>query len=63
MEVLGVFCIPAFYLWERYYSPVQFLPWKYLKQPTMIGSCMLYGVMFMSTLSVSQIILLDIQLT
>ncbi|CAG8128411.1 unnamed protein product [Penicillium salamii] len=49
MEVLGVFCIPAFYLWERYYSPVQFLPWKYLKQPTMIGSCMLYGVMFMST--------------
>ncbi|KAJ6190075.1 hypothetical protein N7519_000096 [Penicillium mononematosum] len=47
MEVLGVACIPAFYVWERY-APVQFLPWKYLKQPTMIGSCMLYGVMFIS---------------
>ncbi|KAJ5799105.1 uncharacterized protein N7518_001173 [Penicillium psychrosexuale] len=48
MEVLGVACVPAFYIWERYCSPVQFLPWKYLKEPTMIGSCMLYGVMFVS---------------
>ncbi|CAG7930650.1 unnamed protein product [Penicillium olsonii] len=48
MEVLGVFCVPAFYVWERYYSPVQFLPWKYLKEPTIIGSCMLYAVMFLS---------------
>ncbi|KAJ5827817.1 Major facilitator superfamily domain general substrate transporter [Penicillium robsamsonii] len=48
MEVLGVACVPAFYIWERYCSPVQFLPWKYLKDPTIIGSCMLYGVMFTS---------------
>ncbi|CAI7639978.1 unnamed protein product [Penicillium glandicola] len=48
MEVLGVACVPAFYIWERYCSPVQFLPWKYLKNPTIIGSCMLYGVMFLS---------------
>ncbi|KXG51688.1 Major facilitator superfamily domain, general substrate transporter [Penicillium griseofulvum] len=48
MEVLGVACVPAFYIWERYCSPVQFLPWKYLKEPTIIGSCMLYGVMFVS---------------
>ncbi|KAJ5772783.1 Major facilitator superfamily domain general substrate transporter [Penicillium paradoxum] len=48
MEVLGVACVPAFYLWERYGSPVQFLPWKYLKEPTVIGSCLLYGVMFIS---------------
>ncbi|KAJ5419886.1 uncharacterized protein N7487_003436 [Penicillium crustosum] len=48
MEVLGVACVPAFYIWERYCSPVQFLPWKYLKEPTMIGSSMLYGVMFIS---------------
>ncbi|KAJ5549709.1 Major facilitator superfamily domain general substrate transporter [Penicillium sp. DV-2018c] len=48
MEVLGVACVPAFYIWERYYSPVQFLPWKYLKEPTIIGSCLLYGVMFIS---------------
>ncbi|OQD89626.1 hypothetical protein PENANT_c002G09136 [Penicillium antarcticum] len=49
MEVIGVVCIPAFYVWERYFSPVQFLPWKYLKEPTIIGSSLLYGVMFIST--------------
>ncbi|KAJ6022720.1 hypothetical protein N7499_008035 [Penicillium canescens] len=49
MEVLGVACIPAFYVWERYFSPVQFLPWKYLKEPTIIGSSLLYGIMFIST--------------
>ncbi|KAL4782686.1 major facilitator superfamily domain-containing protein [Aspergillus varians] len=48
MEVLGVVCIPGFYVWERYFAPVQFLPWKYLQEPTIIGSCMLYGVMFAS---------------
>ncbi|KAL4916481.1 major facilitator superfamily domain-containing protein [Aspergillus aurantiobrunneus] len=51
MEVLGVACIPTFYAWERYFSPVQFLPWKYLKEPTIIGLCMLYGVMFASCFS------------
>ncbi|KAL2866064.1 major facilitator superfamily domain-containing protein [Aspergillus lucknowensis] len=49
MEVLGVACLPAFYVWERYFAPVQFLPWKYLKDATIVGSCMLYGVMFAST--------------
>ncbi|KIV92102.1 hypothetical protein PV10_06568 [Exophiala mesophila] len=47
MEVLGVLCIPAFYFWEKY-APVQFLPWEYLKERTIIGSCLLYGVMFIS---------------
>ncbi|CAI7663836.1 unnamed protein product [Penicillium manginii] len=28
MEVLGVACAPAFYCWERLFSPVQFLPWN-----------------------------------
>lgn len=50
MEVLGVACVPAFYAWERYWARVQFLPWKHLKEPTMIGSCLLYMVMFISTL-------------
>lgn len=50
MEVIGVVCLPLFYLWERYLAPVQFLPWKYLKEPTIIGSCVLYAVMFASTL-------------
>lgn len=50
MEVLGVFAFALFYSWERWFAPVQFLPWKYLKEPTIIGSCVLYGVMFASIL-------------
>ncbi|RYP93453.1 hypothetical protein DL770_000496 [Monosporascus sp. CRB-9-2] len=49
MEVLGIALLPAFYLWERFVAPVQFLPWKYLKERTIIGSCLLYAVMFVST--------------
>uniref|UniRef100_A0A8H7K9Z9 Major facilitator superfamily (MFS) profile domain-containing protein n=1 Tax=Bionectria ochroleuca TaxID=29856 RepID=A0A8H7K9Z9_BIOOC len=49
MIVLGVLFIPAFYIWERNFAPVQFLPFKYLKQGTIIGSCLLYGIMFLST--------------
>lgn len=48
MVVLGVLLFPAFAIWEKYYAPVQFLPWKYLKQGTIIGSCLLYGAMFLS---------------
>lgn len=48
-EVLGVVLIPIFYVWEAKLAPVQFLPFKYLKQGTIIGSCLLNGVMFMST--------------
>ncbi|KAF4119474.1 siderophore iron transporter MirB [Geosmithia morbida] len=49
MEVLGVVLFPIFYLWEAKFAPVQFLPFKYLKQGTIIGSCLLYGIMFLST--------------
>jgi len=50
MEVLGVLCLPAFYAWERFFSPVQFLNWKYLTEPTIIGSSLLYCAMFISIL-------------
>ncbi|KAL2797000.1 major facilitator superfamily domain-containing protein [Aspergillus keveii] len=49
MLVLGVVLFPAFYLYEAYIAPVQFLPFKYLKQGTIIGSALLYGLMFLST--------------
>ncbi|KAL3461542.1 major facilitator superfamily domain-containing protein [Aspergillus heterothallicus] len=49
MLVLGVFLFPAFYLYEAYLAPVQFLPFKYLKQGTIVGSALLYGLMFLST--------------
>lgn len=49
MIVLGVLLFPAFAAYERYVAPVQFLPFKYLKQGTIIGSALLYGLMFLST--------------
>jgi MFS family permease len=48
MIVLGVLLFPVFYIWEAKYTPVPFLPWKYLKEGTIVGSCLLYGVMFIS---------------
>ncbi|RGP69182.1 siderophore iron transporter mirb [Fusarium longipes] len=47
--VLGVVLIPIFYVWEAKVAPVQFLPFKYLKNKTIIGSCLLNAVMFLST--------------
>ena len=49
MEVIGVVCGALFFVWENKFAPKQFLPWKYLKEPTIIGSCFLYAVMFCST--------------
>ena len=50
MIVLGLLLFPVFGLYERYLAPVPFLPWKYLKEPTIVGSCVLYGVMFLSVM-------------
>jgi nitrate/nitrite transporter NarK len=48
MIVLGILLFPTFVIYERFLAPVPFLPWKYLKEPTIFGSCLLYGVMFLS---------------
>lgn len=48
MVVLGILLFPVFYVWEKYYAPVQFMPWEYLKDRTIMGACLLYGVMFIS---------------
>lgn len=48
MIVLGILLFPTFAVYEMYIAPVPFLPWKYLKEPTILGSCFLYGVMFLS---------------
>ncbi|KAH6643219.1 siderophore iron transporter-like protein mirB [Boeremia exigua] len=50
MIVLGFLLFPVFGLYEKYVAPVPFLPWKYLKEPTIFGSCLLYGVMFLSVM-------------
>lgn len=48
MIVLGILLFPTFVAYERFLAPVPFLPWKYLREPTIVGSCLLYGVMFLS---------------
>lgn len=48
MIVLGILFFPVFAAWEKYWAPVQFMPWVYLKNGTIIGSSLLYGVMFLS---------------
>lgn len=50
MVVLGILLFPTFVVYERYVAPVPFLQWKYLKDSTIVGSCMLYGVMFLSVM-------------
>ncbi|KAM3536196.1 hypothetical protein MY4038_000662 [Beauveria bassiana] len=47
--VLGVLLFPVFYVWEAKLAPVQFLPFRYLKQGTIIGSSLLVGFMYLST--------------
>jgi hypothetical protein len=48
MIVLGLLLFPVFIYYEAKIAPVQFLPWKYLKDRTIVGSCLLYGIMFLS---------------
>lgn len=49
MIVLGVILYPAFWFYEMKVAPKQFLDYKYLRNGTILGSCFLYGVMFLST--------------
>lgn len=46
--ILGVFLLGAFVIWERYYATVSYFPFKFLKDPTILGACLLYGIMFIS---------------
>lgn len=48
MIVIGIVCLIGFYCWEKWGAPVPFLPFSYLKDRTIIGSCLLYGIMFIS---------------
>ncbi|PVH77133.1 putative transporter [Cadophora sp. DSE1049] len=48
MLVVGTVSMIAFVLWERFFAPVQFFPFKYLMNRTIIGSSLLYGFMFAS---------------
>ncbi|KAL8388794.1 hypothetical protein RB595_008933 [Gaeumannomyces hyphopodioides] len=48
MLVMGPAILAAFVAWEYWWTPVPFFPWKYLRDRTVLGSCMVYGFMFVS---------------
>ncbi|TQV92743.1 hypothetical protein V2A60_009209 [Cordyceps javanica] len=48
MIVVGVVLLVAFVIWERYFAIVQYFPFKHLKNRSILGACLLYGLMFLS---------------
>lgn len=48
MIILGFFLLVAFVIWEKFFSPVPFIPFKYLYNPTILGACLINGLMFCS---------------
>lgn len=52
MIVLGVASLAAFVVWEKWFSPVPYFPFKFLRDRTVLGACLLYGLMFTSILLV-----------
>lgn len=50
MIVLGVVLLVVFVVWERFFAPVSYFPFRYLKDRTILAACLLYGIMFLSVL-------------
>lgn len=50
MIIFGVVSLILFALWEKYFARVSYLPFKFLKDRTILGASMTYGVMFISIL-------------
>ncbi|KAJ0337341.1 hypothetical protein COL922a_006894 [Colletotrichum nupharicola] len=48
MIILGVFCLVLFGLWERMYADTPLVPWKNLKDRTILGSAATAGVIALS---------------
>ncbi|KAF4968302.1 hypothetical protein FSARC_4247 [Fusarium sarcochroum] len=48
MLVLGVVFLAAFVVWEKYFAPVPYFPFHLLMDRTILGACLIYGIMFAS---------------
>ncbi|KAI1147761.1 siderophore iron transporter mirB [Nemania diffusa] len=44
--VVGIVLLGLAVAWEKYYSPVQYMPWELLKDRTVLGACVLAAVLF-----------------
>lgn len=48
MIVLGVVAIIAFVIWEKYLTPVTFIPYELILDRTIFGACVLAGILLIS---------------
>lgn len=48
MLVVGIVLLVVFVLYERFLAPVTFMPYKYMKDRTVFGACVLCGTLFLS---------------
>ncbi|KAL0936305.1 siderophore iron transporter mirb [Colletotrichum truncatum] len=46
--VFGVVTLVAFAAWEKWFAVVSLFPYKFLKDRTVLGACLVYGIMFAS---------------
>ncbi|TDZ67615.1 MFS siderochrome iron transporter 1 [Colletotrichum trifolii] len=46
--VFGVVGLAAFAVWEKWFAKVCLFPYKFLKDRTVLGACLVYGIMFIS---------------
>ncbi|KAI3323895.1 MFS general substrate transporter [Xylariaceae sp. AK1471] len=44
--VVGFVLLVAAVVWEKYFSPVKYMPWELLKDRTVLGACILAAVLF-----------------
>ena len=50
MIVIGVVALAGFGIWERFFARVQFFPFAFLKDRTVLGAAITYFMVFMTTL-------------
>ncbi|KAF4974701.1 hypothetical protein FZEAL_8425 [Fusarium zealandicum] len=48
MIVLGFLLLVAFVIWEKFFAPVPYFPFRLLADRTILGACLIYGIMFAS---------------
>ncbi|GKT89517.1 siderophore iron transporter mirB [Colletotrichum tofieldiae] len=46
--VFGVIGLVLFAAWERFFAKVSLFPYQFLKDRTVLGACLVYGIMFIS---------------
>ncbi|KAH6981579.1 hypothetical protein BKA56DRAFT_485308 [Ilyonectria sp. MPI-CAGE-AT-0026] len=48
--IFGVALLIAFGVWERFFAPVSFIPWRFLQDRTVAGACLLSFTLFFSAM-------------